>query len=44
MAETWKKLNTSDVVLSFVEFSNRNRSATLVIELLSNESLFVGQL
>ena len=43
MAESWKKLKTSNVISSFMVCSNRNRSA-LVRELLSNNSLFVGQL
>ena len=43
MAESWNKLNTSNVISSFIVCSNRNRSA-LVRELLSNNSLFVGQL
>ena len=43
MAESWKKLNTSNVFSSFLVYQNRNRSA-LVRELLSNNSLFVGQL
>ena len=43
MAESPKKLKSSNVVLSFIVCSNRNRSA-LVRELLSNNSLFVGQL
>ena len=38
-----KKLKSSNVILSFIVCSNRNRSA-LVRELLSNNSLFVGQL
>ena len=43
MAESSKKLKFSDLILSFLVCSNRNRSA-LVRELLSNNSLFVGQL
>ena len=43
MAESWKKLKTSNLFSSFNVCSNRNRSA-LVCELLSNNSLFVGQL
>ena len=43
MAEIWKKLNTSNVFSSFIVFKNRNRSAP-VRELLSNNSLFVGEL
>ena len=43
MVESWKNLKTSNVVSSFIACSNRNRSA-LVHELLSNNSLFVGQL
>ena len=43
MAESWKKLKTSNVILLFIVCSNRNRSA-LVCKLLSNNSLFVGQL
>ena len=43
MAESWKKLKTSDLFLSFIASLNRNRSA-LVRELLCNNSLFVGQL
>ena len=43
MAESPKKLKSSNVILSFIVCSNRNRSA-LVRELLSNNSLFVGQL
>ena len=42
MAVSWKKLNTSNVLSSFVCLI-RNRSA-LVLELLSNNSLFVCQL
>ena len=43
MAESWKKLKTSNVFSSFIVCSNENRSA-LVHELLSNNSLFVCQL
>ena len=43
MAESWNKLKTSNVFSMFVVRYNRNRSA-LVCELLSNNSLFVGQL
>ena len=43
MAESWKKLKTSNLPSSFIVSSNRNRSA-LVRELLCNNSLFVGQL
>ena len=43
MAESWKKLKTSNVFSSFIVRKNRNRSAQ-VRELLSNNSLFVGQL
>ena len=43
MAESWKKLKTSNVFLSFNVCLNQNRSAP-VRELLSNNSLFVGQL
>ena len=41
MAESWKKLKTSNLLSSFIVSSNRNRSA-LVCELCNN-SLFVGQ-
>ena len=41
MAESWKNVKTSNVFSSFIV--NRNRSAP-VCELLSNNSLFVGQL
>ena len=41
MVESWKKLKTANVC--FFVCSNQNRSA-LVRELLSNNSLFVGQL
>ena len=43
MAESWKKLNTSNVFSPFVGCKNRNRS-NLVRELLSNNSQFIGQL
>ena len=43
MAESWNKLKTSNVFTSFTLCWNRNRSAP-VRELLSNNSLFVGQL
>ena len=43
MAESWKKLKTSNLFSLFIVCSNRNTSA-LVRELLSNNSLFVGQL
>ena len=43
MAESWKKLKTSNVFLSFIVCQNQNRSA-LLRELWSNNSLFVGQL
>ena len=43
MAESWKKLKTSNVFLPFIVYKNQNRSAA-VRELLSNNSLFVGQL
>ena len=43
MAESWKKLKTLNVFSSFSVFKNRNRSAILR-ELLTNNSLFVGQL
>ena len=42
MAESCKKLNTSNVFSSFIVCLNRNRSAP-VRELLSNNSLFVGR-
>ena len=42
IAESWKKLKTSNVFSSFIVYSNRNRSAP-VRELLSNNSLFVGR-
>ena len=41
--ESWKKLKTSNVVLSFIVCSNRNGSA-LVRDLLSYNLLFFGQL
>ena len=43
MAESSKKLKSFNVFSLFIVCSNRNRSA-LVRELLSNNSLFVGQL
>ena len=43
MAESWKKLKTSNLFSSFIVSSNRNRSA-LVRELLCNNLVFVGQL
>ena len=43
MVESCKKLKTSNVFSSFIVCLNRNRSAA-VRELLSNNSLFVGQL
>ena len=43
MAESWKKLKTSNAFSTFIVYQNRKRSA-LVRELLSNNSLFVGQL
>ena len=43
MAESVKRLMTSNVFSPFIVCQNRNRSA-LVCELLSNNSLFVGQL
>ena len=43
MAESWKKLKTSNVFSLFIVCKNRNKSA-LVCELLSNNSLFVGPL
>ena len=43
MAENWKKLKTSNVFSLFIVCYKRNRSA-LVHELLSNNSLLVGQL
>ena len=43
MAESWKKSRTSNEFSSFIECSNRNRSA-LVRDLFSIKSLFVGQL
>ena len=43
MEESWKKLKTSNVFLSFIVCLYRKRSA-LVRELLSNNSLFVYQL
>ena len=43
MAESRKKLKTSNLFSSFIVSSNRNRSA-LVRELLCNNSVFGGQL
>ena len=43
MAESWKKLKTTDVVSLFIICLNSNRSA-LVGDLLSNNSLVGGQL
>ena len=43
MAESWKKLKTSNVFSLFTVCKNRNRAA-LVCELLRINSLFVGQL
>ena len=43
MAESWKKLKTSNVFSSCIVCLNQNRSA-IVRELLSNNSLFVRQL
>ena len=43
MAESWKKLKTSNVFSSFTVCKNRIRSVP-VRELLINNSLFVGQL
>ena len=43
MAESWKKLKTSNLFSLFIVSPNRNRSA-LVRELLCNNSLFVSQL
>ena len=43
MAESWKILTDPGAISSFHVCKNRNRSA-LVRELLSNNSLFVGQL
>ena len=43
MAESWKKLKTSNLFSSFIVSLNRNRSAQL-LELLCNNSLFVSQL
>ena len=43
MAESSKKLKSSNVFSLFIVCSNQNRSV-LVRELLSNNSLFVGQL
>ena len=43
MAESWKKLKTSNLFSSFIVSSDRIRSA-LVRALLCNNSLLVGQL
>ena len=43
MAESWKKLKTSNLFLSFIVCSNGIRSA-LVCKLLSDNSRFVVQL
>ena len=43
MAESCKKLKSVNVFSSFIVCLNRNRSA-LLRELLSNNSLFAGQL
>ena len=43
MVESLKKMKISNIISLFIECYNRNRSA-LVCELLSNNSLFVGQL
>ena len=43
MAESWKKLKTSNLFSCFIVCSNRNRSS-LVRALLSNKKLFVGKL
>ena len=43
MAESWKKVKTSNVFSSFIVCSNRNRSA-LVPKILIKNSLFVSQL
>ena len=43
MAESWKKLKTSNLFSFFIVSSNRNKSA-LMRELLCNNSLFVGKL
>ena len=42
-AESLKKQKSSNIFLSFIEWKSRNRSP-LLCELLSNNSLFVGQL
>ena len=47
MAESWKKLKTSNVLSSLIVCQNRNRSAPvreLLIDYMSNNSLFGGQL
>ena len=41
MAESWKKLKTSNMFLPFIVCLNQNRSAQ-VCELLSNNSMFVA--
>ena len=43
MAESLKKLKTSNIFSLFIEWKIRNRSPLLCV-LLSNNSLFVGQL
>ena len=43
MKESSKKLKSSDLILTFLVCSNRNKSA-FVSEVFSNNSLFVGQL
>ena len=43
IAESWKKLKTSNLFSLSIVSSNRSRSA-LVRELLCNNSMFVGQL
>ena len=42
MADSWKKLKTSNLFSSFIVSSNRNRSA--LVRELCNNSRFVGQL
>ena len=44
MAESWKKLKTSNVFSSFIVCYNRNRSAPVRELLSNNNSLFVSQL
>ena len=44
MVESLKKLKTSNLVSSFIVCSNQNRSAALVCDLSSYNSLFVGQM